>query len=58
MRWTKIYEGFEKLLKMANEIVAPDRGPSWDDISSNMYRQTSNISRMLVGNKLVDHSDV
>ena len=24
----------------------------------NMYRQTSNISRTLVGNKIVDHSDV
>ena len=28
------------------------------DIISNRYRKTSNISRTLVGNKIVDHSDV
>ena len=26
--------------------------------TNNMYRQTSNIRRTLVGNKVVDHSDV
>ena len=28
------------------------------DLSSNIYRQVSNISPTLVGNKIVDHSDV
>ena len=27
-------------------------------LQNNMYRQVSNISRTLVGNKIVDHSDV
>ena len=27
-------------------------------LSHNSYRQTSNISRTLVGNNIVDHSDV
>ena len=34
----------------------PDR--SWADIGKKVYCQTSNISCTLVGNKIVDHSDV
>ena len=31
---------------------------SWTMIFINMYREPSNIRRTLVGNKIVDHSDV
>ena len=33
-------------------------GPSFNIYTFGMYRQTSNIIRTLVGNKIVDHSDV
>ena len=29
-----------------------------NDVTEHYYRQVSNISRTLVGNKIVDHSDV
>ena len=37
------------------DILTPDPSKSW---CHEIYRQVSNISRTLVGNKIVDHSDV
>ena len=42
-------------------VFADGMAPTWawtSETTMNMYSKTSNISPTLVGNKIVDHSDV
>ena len=43
---------------METQYLSTETGPKYSLTYNYMYRKTSNISRTLVGNKIVDNSDV
>ena len=45
-------------IKSGNRLVPDSTKPLHEPMFPKIYRKTSNISRTLVGNKIVDNSDV